>query len=143
MTQRTQSGFSLIELMVAVAILGILMAIAIPSYQEHLVRAARAAGQTFLSDLAQRQELRFQDARVYSDQATDFINAATPMPTDVASRYSVPVFVKVDPAAGTLGAFNITMSPIAGGMMASDGDLFIDSTGKRVRIVGGVEKPWN
>lgn len=133
MLQRKQVGFSLIELMIAVAVLGILLAIAIPNYQEHLRRAARVAGQTYLSDLAQRQELRFQDARVYSDQTIDFINATTPMPSDVASRYSLPVFVKVDPAVGTLASFTITMTPISGGMLSNDGPLCIHSSGIRRR----------
>jgi type IV pilus assembly protein PilE len=140
--QRRQSGFTLIELMIAIAIIGILAAIAIPNYQEHLRRAARAAGQSYLSDLAQRQELRFQDARVYSDQAGDFITAARPMPAEVAVRYNTPVFAKTDPAAGTLGFFSITMSPL-GGLLTGDGDLYIDSTGKRVRTVNSVEKRWD
>lgn len=136
--QRKQIGFTLIELMIAVAIIGILMAIAIPNYQDYLRKAARSAGQSYLSDLAQRQELRFQDARVYSDLASDFPTRSP----EVASRYAAPVFTKVDPAAGTLGSFTITLTPLDG-LLTGDGDLFIDSTGKRVRIVGGVEKRWD
>ena len=138
MQPKKTKGFTLIELMIAVAIVGILLAIAIPNYQDHLRRAARSTGQSYLSDLAQRQELRFQNARTYSDQASDF----PAMPTDVSQRYATPVFSKTDPAAGTLGFFSITMTPLAG-LLSGDGDLYIDSTGLRERIVGSVHHKWN
>ena len=50
------SGFSLIELMIVVAIIGLLAGIAIPMYQSHILRSHRADAQTVLLDLAARQE---------------------------------------------------------------------------------------
>ena len=61
------SGFTLIELMITVVIVTILTAVALPSYQDHVRRAARSAGQQFLLDLAQRQEQYFLDVRWYAD----------------------------------------------------------------------------
>lgn len=51
-----QHGFTLIELMIAVAIIGILSAIAVPSYQKYVREARRADGQALLLDLQQKQE---------------------------------------------------------------------------------------
>lgn len=51
-----ESGFTLIELMITVAVVGILAAIAYPSYQEYLLRARRAEAQSLLGEAAARQE---------------------------------------------------------------------------------------
>lgn len=141
MTQinRGQRGFSLIELMIVVAILGVLAGIAYPSYQDYVRRGVRAGAQSYLSDLAQAQELRYQNARAYSDVAANF----KALPSDLGQRYAAPTFTVVDAAAGTLPSFTISLAPLASGIMKDDGTLQVTSAGKRVRIVSGVEKPWD
>mgnify|MGYP003947022639 CR=1 FL=1 len=56
MKRRTENGFSLIELMITVAIIGILASIAIPSYQDSVRKGKRAEGRAALVNLLQQQE---------------------------------------------------------------------------------------
>lgn len=63
-------GFTLIEVMIVVVIIGILASIAYPSYQEYVRRANRAEGQAFLQDLAARQERYFSQNNSYVTDVT-------------------------------------------------------------------------
>ena len=66
------SGFSLIELMIVVAIAGILAGIAIPAYQSHILKSHRADAQTILLDMAARQERFIAQRNNYTtDISTD------------------------------------------------------------------------
>lgn len=62
---KKQQGFTLIEVMIVVVIIGILASIAYPSYQEYVRRANRAEGQAFLLDIAARQERYFAQNNKY------------------------------------------------------------------------------
>lgn len=62
-----QRGFTLIELMITVAIVGILAAIAFPSYQAYILRGQRSEGRAMLLDAAARQERFYSDCNKYAD----------------------------------------------------------------------------
>lgn len=53
---KKEKGFTLLEMMIVVVLIGILLGIAIPSYQNYVIRANRTEGQALLSDAAARQE---------------------------------------------------------------------------------------
>lgn len=61
------SGFTLIELMIAVAVVGILAAIAYPSYQDSVRKARRADAKSALLDAAQRQERFYTENNQYTN----------------------------------------------------------------------------
>lgn len=134
MVRRSQTGFTLIELLIVVAVVGILVSVAYPSYLDYTRRSARTAAQNFLSDLAQRQELRFQNLRTYG---ADLASINATLPADVSSRYQTPDFNIVAPAAGTLAAFSLNLRPVAGSAQVADGTLIINSAGVRCRKIGG------
>ena len=66
MRVRHSPGFTLIELMITVAVVGILAAIAYPSYQDSVRKARRADAKSALLDAAQRQERFFTENNQYS-----------------------------------------------------------------------------
>jgi type IV pilus assembly protein PilE len=62
-------GFTLIEVMIVVVILGILAAIAFPSYQQYVIRGNRTEGMALLNDAAARQERYFSQNNAYASTA--------------------------------------------------------------------------
>jgi len=68
---KKQHAFTLIELMIAVAIVGILASIALPNYTEYVKRASRAEAAAALLDAANKEEQYFVDNREYTETFTD------------------------------------------------------------------------
>ena len=94
-------GFSLIELMVAVAILGILAAIAVPAYQASVRKSRRTEARTALLDLAGREEKFNSATNTYSQDFTQLGWAADLHPMPLGSgNYTIDVKV-VTPKAGS------------------------------------------
>lgn len=67
MSSPSPHGFSLIELMIALAIAAIIAAVAVPGYRDHMLRARIPEATSTLSELAMRLEQHYQDHRVYGD----------------------------------------------------------------------------
>jgi type IV pilus assembly protein PilE len=70
MKTKSSSGFTLIELMIVVAIMAVLVAIGIPSYSSYVLKGKLTEGQTLLSDLQLREEQYYADNRAYADGMT-------------------------------------------------------------------------
>jgi len=62
---KAQRGFTLIEVMIVVVVIGILTAVAFPSYQEYVIRGKIPEGLSALSDGRVKMEQYFQDNRTY------------------------------------------------------------------------------
>ncbi|MEJ8854895.1 type IV pilin protein [Variovorax robiniae] len=82
-------GFTLIELMIVVAVIGILSAIAYPSYQSYILKSRRADAKNALLDLAAREERVFSNTNSYTlDPPTLGYGAGSTWPLDINSSGS-------------------------------------------------------
>ena len=120
-------GFTLIEVMIVVAVIGILAAIAFPSYQSQIRKSNRAAAQAVMMDVANKQQFYLSSQREYADTLAKL--SVTP-PNDVTRWYDVTV--TTDPAA-TPPTFLVTATPKAGTAQVPDGVLTLNSAGTKMR----------
>lgn len=88
---KNNKGFTLIEVMIVVAIIGILAAIAYPSYDEYVKRGNRTEGQAFLSDVAARQERYFSQNNVYVTKDSDISKLGLSSAGSPTGKYSLTV----------------------------------------------------
>ena len=128
-------GFSLLELMIALAVLVIIGAIAYPSYLSYVTQAHRADGQTALLDLSNRMERYFSMNNTYIGATLNTVGANANSPEGF---YQLSI---VNPTETTY-----TLQAVPQGSQTSDttcGTLSLDSLGQKGESgTGTVQNCW-
>ncbi|RZF30825.1 prepilin-type N-terminal cleavage/methylation domain-containing protein [Paraburkholderia sp. UYCP14C] len=123
MTRPTTFAFTLLELVIALAIAATLAAFAIPSYRSHIARTHRVDAASALYRVAQFVEGAASDAV-----------PSLPPGIDQAPQFGAPVYrVRVLPVGDTNGGYSIEAAPVETGPMRDDpcGTFTLDATGQR------------
>lgn len=140
MTRSTTQGFTLIEILIALAIVGIIAAIALPAYQDSQLRAGRADGKNALMQVASDQERFYSNSFTYSLKATPM--ATVPANTLLSRDGNYRVTVAACSGSTITNCFIATATPLNSQASDSCGNLTIDSLGVRAASGGTVDDCW-
>ena len=135
MTQnpRNLRGFTLIELMIVIAIIGILLAVALPAYQSQIIKGRRLDARSALLELSSREEKFYAISNQYSATASDLGYPSFPFP--ITSSGNGSSYYSLDITIGGGASYVATATPTAAQTQDEDCYAFrIDQTGARTNL---------
>ena len=139
-----QKGFTLIELMIVVAIIGIIAAIGYPSYTESVAKSRRGNAQAEMLALSSALERYYTQNNHYSDAAAAGADTGAPDATlytidaETAQFYTITISETDEGVADTTAAQSYEISAVPAGGMTGDrcGTMTLNSAGVRTAAAG-------
>lgn len=129
--ETAQKGFTLIELMITVAIVALLAAVAIPNYSAYVQRGKAAEATSTLALLKNRMEQYYQDNKTYADIVGPPVLTAPCSPQAGTTKYFT-----YSCTLQTLSQFTLTATPVAG-QGVDNFSFTIDEAGNKTSIFDG------
>jgi type IV pilus assembly protein PilE len=123
-------AFSLIELMVVLAVVGILTAVSFPVYRQHIIRGNREGAKTELVEIAAQQEKIYLNSDAYTSSVTAAYTGTSAgglgrtTGRTANGKYTLSIVTAAQ-------SYTVTATPVSGTVQASDGNLTVSSDGSR------------
>ncbi|UNP28065.1 type IV pilin protein [Lysobacter gummosus] len=138
---RPSRGFTLMELMVVVAIVGILVGIAVPTYQDSVRKSRRGQAKADLTELAQAMERYYTNNNSYLNADLNILwGPLLQSPRTGAAQYTISF-----DGAVTSSTFKLQAVPSTSSGQSKDkcGTLTIDNAGRKTPIEDAKKECWN
>ncbi|WP_046167172.1 type IV pilin protein [Chromobacterium vaccinii] len=131
--KKTPEGFSLLELVITLAVLALLVSIALPSYRNFMMQSNRTAAKTALQDLASRQESYFSTNNNYASQLATlgYASGTVYVPGNGNNLYALSI------ANTTASTFALNAAPQGSQAQDSCQTYQLDNLGNQSNIVNG------
>lgn len=123
--RKSQGGFTLVELMIVVVIIGILAMVAVPAYNDSIKKGRRADAKSMLATIAARQEQYFMDNKQYADGLNDLGFGTAAESASIDGHYTV----RIDAGTLTTTYFKAEAQPVAEDSQCQQ--LTLDAAGVR------------
>lgn len=127
-----QAGVTLIELMIVIAIIGVIAAVSVPAYLNQTAQARRTDGTSELTRIMDLQE-RFYINNFPPTYTTNLTQLGLPSAANVATDNGHYQITATACAGGITACVLLTATPPAGGAQVADGTLTLNSRGQRMR----------
>lgn len=149
MRRRRLRGFSILELLVVLVIVGILAAIALPSYRDSTLRTRRTVAKTVLANVAAREESWFTDRKSYTssfgadglglvtgNSVSSFSVDANGVPSVSASAALYSISLSTTSAGGIVTAYTLIAAPQNAQLKDTCGSLALTQDGSKTASSG-------
>ena len=133
-----QAGFTLIELMIVVAIIAVLASVAYPSYQGYVIKSKRADMMSEMHNIASEIQARKLAQGNYSNAIKSGLTGDYPKQGTALYSVSIEPITVTTPPSPLNAEWIITAEPKTGSQMAGDGNLTLNYQGIKCREINNV-----